>query len=345
MQIIKYYSVNNDSYKANVNKQDSRYTTFQSRGPIGLMLHSVGCAQPSAKVFADSWNRSGYEVSVHAVLQADGTVYQCMPWNYRAWHCGGNANNTHIGVEMTEPSQIKYAGGATFTVTDKAAAQAQARGTYNTAVELFAQLCKTFNLNPLADGVIISHNEGAKRGVASSHVDPEHLWKGLGLEYTMDGFRKAVKARMDGADTAETSSKYKKGWNQDEIGWWYSPDGETYYKDCLKEIDGYFYYFGYRGYIFQDYTWEYAGIVYTADTSGHVTSKPKEESAVEYENTYYQKLGDVPEVYRESLEELISAGLLKGKGGEGDDLILEFGEESVRCLVIMARAFKASGLL
>lgn len=134
MKLIKYYSVNNACYKNNVNKADSRYTTFQQRGPQGLMLHSVGCSQPSAKVFADQWNRSGIEVAVHAVLQADGTVYQCLPWNYRGWHAGGNANNTHVGVEMTEPSQIKYTGGSTFNVLDKAAAQAQAKGTYQTAV-------------------------------------------------------------------------------------------------------------------------------------------------------------------------------------------------------------------
>ena len=124
MHLYKHYSVNNPCYKNNVNKADSRYTTFQQRGPLGLMLHSVGCAQPSAKVFADQWNKSGIEVAVHAVLQADGTVYQCLPWNYRGWHAGASANNTHVGVEMTEPSQIKYTGGSTFTVLDKAAAQA-----------------------------------------------------------------------------------------------------------------------------------------------------------------------------------------------------------------------------
>jgi hypothetical protein len=69
--------------------------------------------------------------------------------------------------------------------------------TYKSAVELFAHLCNKYDLNPLADGVIISHREGNKRGVASNHADPEHLWKGLNLPYTMDGFRKDVKAAMD----------------------------------------------------------------------------------------------------------------------------------------------------
>lgn len=248
MKLIKYYSVNNACYKNNVNKADSRYTAFQRRGPEGLMLHSVGCSQPSAKVFADQWNRSGIEVAVHAVLQADGTVYQCLPWNYRGWHCAGNANNTHVGVEMTEPSQIKYTGGGTFKVLDKATAQAQARGTYQTAVQLFAQLCKQYGLNPLAHGVIISHHEGYLQGVASNHGDPEHLWKGLGLSYTMDGFRKDVKAAMSNT----TKKQYTLGWNKDDHGWWYADSATSYYKSRWAEINGKWYYFDDKGYMLAD---------------------------------------------------------------------------------------------
>ena len=50
--------------------------------PHGIMLHSVGCAQPSAAVFARSFNQyqpGGQSVCVHAVAQADGTVYQLLP--------------------------------------------------------------------------------------------------------------------------------------------------------------------------------------------------------------------------------------------------------------------------
>ena len=184
MKIIQQFITKDDSYRNNVNKVDSRYTTFQKRGPIGLMLHSVGCSQPSAKVFADGWNRSGREASVHAVLQADGTVYQTMPWNFRAWHCGGAANDTHVGVEMTEPGCITYISGSRFTCSDLAAAKAQVKGTYNTAADLFATLCDKYDLDPMT--AIISHKEGNDKGVASNHGDPEHLWKGLDMGYTMD---------------------------------------------------------------------------------------------------------------------------------------------------------------
>ena len=199
MELKQTLVVNNPCYKTNQNPgTDTRYTNFQKNGAKGLMLHSVGCPQPSASVFVNNWNKSSYDrACVHAFIDGNtGVVHQCLPWNFRGWHGGGSSNNTHIGVEMCEPACIKYTGGSSFTCSDLATARAVATRTYNAAVELFAFLCKELNLDPLADGVIISHSEGYKRGVASNHGDPEHLWKGLNLGYTMDGFRKAVAAAM-----------------------------------------------------------------------------------------------------------------------------------------------------
>ena len=177
------------------------------------MLHSVGCSQSRASVFINNWNRADYDKAcVHAFIDGnDGTVYQTLPWNHRGWHCAsgknGSGNNTHIGVEMCEPACIKYTGGSAFTCSDLATAKAVAKRTYEAAVELFAMLCKEYGLNPTADGVIISHAEGHKRGIASNHGDPEHLWNQLGMGYTMDGFRKAVKAAMNETeDKNETTS-------------------------------------------------------------------------------------------------------------------------------------------
>ena len=204
MNILQQLSVNNDCYKANVNKQDSRYTTFQRRGPLGAVLHSIGCPQPSANVLANGWNVPNKPVAVHAVLQADGTVYQCLPWNFRGWHAGGEANNTHIGVEMTEPDCIRYTGGSSFTCSDPARAREQVRGTYRTAVELFAMLAKQYGWNPETD--IMSHAEAHARGLGSNHGDPEHLWRGLGLPYTMDTFRADVAKKM--TETEETEMRY-----------------------------------------------------------------------------------------------------------------------------------------
>lgn len=171
---------------------------------LGLMLHSVGCPQPSAEVFVKKWNnQESGRACVHAFIDGNtGKVYQTLPWDHRAWHCGGSGNNTYIGVEMCEPAYIKYTGGSTFTCSDEASAVQLVKRTYDTAVELFAGLCKQYGLDPLADGVIVSHKEGHDRGIASGHGDPEHLWTQLKTGYTMDGFRTAVKEAMAGMSAA-----------------------------------------------------------------------------------------------------------------------------------------------
>ena len=196
MKLTEHFLTQNPCYQANLQRRDSRYTTFQSRGPMGLMLHSVGCAQPSAAVFVERWNRADYDrACVHAFIDANtGAVWQTLPWNYRGWHCAGSGNNTHVGVEMCEPAGLVYGSGASFTVRDRAAAAAAARRTYKAAVELFAMLCAQYDLDPLT--AICSHREAGRAGIASGHVDPEHLWEGLGLDFTMDGFRTAVRQKL-----------------------------------------------------------------------------------------------------------------------------------------------------
>lgn len=179
------------------------YTAGQKIKVRGLMLHSVGCPQPRASVFINNWNRADFgSACVHGFIDAlTGDIYQTLPWDHRGWHGAsgpnGSCNNTHIGVEMCEPACITYTGGSSFTYSDRDTAVACVQRTYESAVALFAYLCKEYGLNPLTD--IISHKEGHEKGIASNHGDPEHLWRGLGLPYTMDTFRKAVKAAMSGS--------------------------------------------------------------------------------------------------------------------------------------------------
>lgn len=200
MNIIQSYLTKNDCYK-----------TKKTIAVKGIMLHSVGCNQPSASVFVKSFNKSGLEVCPHAFVDGNtGDTQQTLPWNHRGWHGGGSSNDTHIGIELCEPSQIKYTSGSAFTCSNKAKAKEVVTTTYNAAVELFAYLCEKYNLNPLADGVIISHSEGYKRGVASNHGDVEHLWNGLGTGYTMDGFRKAVSEKMSKKAPAEKEASSNK---------------------------------------------------------------------------------------------------------------------------------------
>ena len=197
MNLVESIMTNNPCYK--------RHKKMTVKG---LMLHSVGCAQPTATVFINNWNNASYtRACVHGFIDAKtGTIYHTLPWDYAGWHCAsgskGSGNDFMIGVEMCEPECIAYikGGGSKFTVQNLALAKQRTTTTYKAAVELFAYLCKQFNLDPLKDGVILSHKEGYARGIASGHADPTHLWDQLGMGYTMDGFRRDV------ADTSKASS-------------------------------------------------------------------------------------------------------------------------------------------
>ena len=258
----------NQAYIKNVNKADSRYTDFQMRGPVGGVLHSIGSPQPSAKVIADYFDSQNAEASVHAVIQADGVCYKLAPWNFRMWHVGGNANNTHSGIEMTEPDCIWYdeKNGYKLHIEDRERALAHVRKTYSAAVELFAGLCEEFGWNPMEDGVLLSHKECHARGLGSNHGDPEHLWDALGTGYTMDTFRAAVAAKMRDHDREEeTEMRY----------------------NTLADL-----------------------------------------KADKYNAPYY-----LP-----TIEKLMAKGILRGKGGEGDETILDLGEDAVRVMVTLDRA-------
>lgn len=203
MAIVTEYMTKNPCY------QSGRTITVK-----GLMLHSVGCAQPNPRVFVKNWNSASYDrACVHGFIGEDEAIITlpCLETAgkaMRAWHCGASGNNTHIGVEMCEPGNIKYTGGASFTCADLTTARSFVRKTTEQAVELFAQLCKFHGLNPMQD--IVSHAEGHALGIASNHADPDHLWRGLGMDYNMDDFRRDVAERLEELKEDEDMVRYKR---------------------------------------------------------------------------------------------------------------------------------------
>ena len=189
MQLIQTYTTQNPTYL-----QPKKITVK------GIVLHSTGCAQPKASAYISAFNNPNLKKSVHAFIQADGQVYQTLPWDYRAWHVGsgknGTYNTTHIGIEMCEPGTIKYVGGTNWEDLNPEATRTSVMNLYKHSVELFAYLCNMYHLNPLQDEVIVSHYEANKRGKGSTHVDPAHIWNKFGL--TMDQFRSDVAKAMSG---------------------------------------------------------------------------------------------------------------------------------------------------
>lgn len=178
--------------------QNDCYKAGKTLNVQGLMLHSTGA--PNTKLsryvgpddgllganrYGNHWNQptpDGRQVCVHGFIGElkDGSIatYQTLPWTMRGWHAGGSANNTHIGVEICEDNLTD---GAYFSAV------------YQEVVELFAMLCKRFNLDPLKN--IICHAEGYKQGIASNHGDVLYWFSKHSK--TMDDFRQDVKAYME----------------------------------------------------------------------------------------------------------------------------------------------------
>lgn len=62
-----------------------------------------------------------------------------------------------------------------------------------------------------------------------------------------DNIENIANAIVEGL-TGQVSNKYSIGWNQDDVGWFYSADGNDYYKSCWKQIKEDYYYFNDYGY-------------------------------------------------------------------------------------------------
>ena len=179
-----------------------RYKSAEKFTPVGVVLHSIGTPQPKASVLWNYWQNNGSQYVVHYMVD-DTEILHCMPDNYKCWHVCSPGNDKYIGIEMGEPSQIHYISGAKFTVSDLAAARAYAEAAYRNAVWLIAQLCKKYGWNPYT--AIWTHYEVTRQKLSNTdHVDPQHLWDGLGMGYSLLTLRRDVAAAMGQSAAAPT---------------------------------------------------------------------------------------------------------------------------------------------
>ena len=103
-------------------------------------------------------------------------------------------------------------------------------------------LCTTYDLDPLKDGVVICHQEGYKRGLASNHADVLHWFPKYGK--TMDDFRKDVSKIMKGEDDEMLTydqwktymEQYRKELGALEVPEWAVKTGEWKKAEDLKII-------------------------------------------------------------------------------------------------------------
>lgn len=227
-------------------KHNTCYASGRRLAPIGVMVHATGADNPSVSRYVpgnevigyntagNHWDQSNEEWEekfgapldkcVHAFIGkiADGSVatVQTLPWNVRGWHAGNRkGNDRYIGFEICEDGlddPVYFA------------------AVYREAAELTAMLCKARGWDPLADGVVICHAEGYRRGVASNHGDVLHWFPQHGK--SMDDFRADVARIMRGEEdedmTQEQFDAFMENWLQRQAekpvaGWAEQPLAEA----------------------------------------------------------------------------------------------------------------------
>lgn len=177
---------------------------------------------------------------------------------------------------------------------------------------------------------------------ATASIDGWDLWQ-YSSSYTIPGCSGRFDVNvMAHSGSATNSRKYKQGWNKDDKGWWYADTSNTYYKGRWAKIDGKWYSFDKEGYMLSN-TWqvEAGGDTYYLGAKGDMQTNMVvglgSDGKLQPIEPWYHLLSDVPAGYRKELDPLIAAGKIKGKSGEGDDLVLDMPESMVRALIILSR--------
>ena len=102
-----------------------------------IAVHYVGNAGSSALGNRNYFQTTSTSVSSHYIIGLDGEIIRCIPEDEVSW-CTNQANSYTISIECCHPSSDGI-------FNDK---------TYKSLVELCADICKRWNLNPLKGGVI-----------------------------------------------------------------------------------------------------------------------------------------------------------------------------------------------
>lgn len=208
--------------------QNNCYIAGRTITPIGVMVHSTGANNPNVSRYVPGdaelgWNTGGnhwdqsnqawqkkygakLNKCVHAFVGrfSDGQVgtVQTLPWTMRGWHAGDDdGNDQYIGFEICEDD-----------LTD----ETYFRAVYQEAAELTAMLCTMFDLDPLADDVVVCHAEGHQLGIASNHGDVLHWFPRFGVN--MDDFREDVAKIMMGDDEDMDVTRFRELWLEMRAG-------------------------------------------------------------------------------------------------------------------------------
>lgn len=220
-------------------RQSSCYKGTTVGTPVGVLWHDTGAGNPELRryvqpddnaadraaliqkigknQYGNDWNHIALDAGVNAFVGklSDGSVaaVQVMPWEYRPWGCGSgnkgscngspNVNNSPFWIQF-EICDDGYRDAAYF------------QKAYRTAVELTAELCRLYGIDPNGavtyNGVkvptILCHADAYQLGLGSNHGDVLTWFGKFGK--TMQDVRKDVTAAMKEETEEEEMKRYNK---------------------------------------------------------------------------------------------------------------------------------------
>lgn len=147
---------------------------------IGTVVHETATPGASDEDEFRYFNSGagGRSVSVHAFVDYD-SITQTVPWNERAWHAGGTANRSYIGIELCN-----------YNDRDKF------EEIWKRAVWLFAWLhVNVIKKTTINKGTLMSHAEVSEKWGETDHRDPVAYFARYGK--TVDMFRSEVQNEIN----------------------------------------------------------------------------------------------------------------------------------------------------
>ena len=160
----------------------------------GIVVHSIGVAQPSVDVMHSRMNAEGDRWAVHALMNNE-RILLTLPWNTRSWGCGsgskGSYNSSRFQFEICEPAGHTYNGG-TMVGYDAEKNAAWFGQMYTLLTKWLVFLSVRFGLSV---GQICDHAEAHQAGYASNHSDVGHWLPRHGK--SMDQLRAEVTAILN----------------------------------------------------------------------------------------------------------------------------------------------------
>ncbi len=198
--------------------------------PQGIVVHYVG--NPNSTALA---NRNYFEngsgglgVSAHYIVGLEGEILRCVPDSEVAQHAGKSYgpqwneqakknNSMYIGIENCHP-------GADGKFNEK---------TYNSLVELSADICKRYNFDPMKD--IFRHYDVCGKQCPLFYVKNESAWE----QFTKDVQIKFNELKNPVVESTETVVKFDLFGAKKVDVKGFIKDGKTYVeaRDLLEKME------------------------------------------------------------------------------------------------------------